>query len=36
MWLKQGIGGSVNAIHPGNRIKDDVLLLAGIVRRHRR
>src|SRR6266436_9882307 len=32
--LKQGIGGRFDAIHPGNRIKDNVLLLAGIVRRH--
>jgi hypothetical protein len=29
--LKQGIGGRFDAIHSGNGIKDDVLLLAGIV-----
>jgi hypothetical protein len=34
--LKQGIGGRCDAIHAGNGIKDDVLLLAGIVCRNRR
>src|SRR6266446_3418421 len=31
--LEQGIGGGFDAIHPWDPIKDDVLLLAGVVRR---